>query len=72
MGKLGLAFSLGIMVGPMIGGVMTEKFGDRMVAFAASSLSIASVIMVQLIIPKNTKSNIKQETAVSGTLYVYL
>lgn len=72
LGKLGLAFSLGIMAGPMTGGVVAEKFGDRMVAFTASALSISSVIMVQLFLPKNTKSKIKKETAVSGTFYVYL
>ena len=71
MGKLGLAISLGIMAGPMIGGVVTAKFGDRMVAFIASALSISSVIMVQLFLPKNTKSKIKKETAVSGMLHVY-
>ena len=70
MGQLGLAFSLGIMAGPMIGGVVTEKFGDRMVAFTASALSVFSVIIVQLFLPKNTKSKIKKETAVSGTLYI--
>ncbi|XP_020630963.1 solute carrier family 22 member 18-like isoform X2 [Orbicella faveolata] len=67
LGKLGLAFSLGIMAGPMTGGVVAEKFGDRMVAFTASALSISSVIMVQLFLPKNTKSKIKKETAVSDS-----
>ena len=70
MGQLGLAFSLGIMAGPMIGGVVTEKFGDRMVAFTASALSVSSVIIVQLFLPTKTKSKIKKETAVSGTLYI--
>ena len=73
LGKLGLAFSLGIMAGPMLGGVLTEKYGDRMVAFTATALSISSVIMVQLFLPKNTKiSKPKQETAVSGTLCTYI
>ena len=72
MGKLGLAFSLGIMAGPMTGGVVAEKFGDRMVAFTASALSMSTVIMVQLFLPKNTKSEIKKEAAVSGTLDVII
>ena len=55
----------------MIGGVTTEKFGDRMVALTASALSVFSVIMVQLFLPKNTKSKIKKETAVSGTCTLY-
>lgn len=56
------------MAGPMIGGVVTEKFGDHMVAFTASALSISSVVMVQLFLPSNTKSEIKKETSVSGTI----
>lgn len=63
LGKLGLAFSLGIMAGPLIGGVVTERFGDRMVAFTASMISLLSVIMVQFFLPKNTKSKNKEETA---------
>ncbi|KAL9963024.1 hypothetical protein ACROYT_G032185 [Oculina patagonica] len=62
-GKLGLAFSFGIMAGPLIGGVVTERFGDHMVAFAASIISLLSVIMVQFFLPKNTKSKNKKEIA---------
>ncbi|KAL9963026.1 hypothetical protein ACROYT_G032187 [Oculina patagonica] len=62
-GKLGLAFSLGIMAGPLIGGVLTEQLGDRMVAFTASIISLLSVITVQLFLPKSTKSSNKQQTA---------
>ena len=60
------------MAGPMIGGVVTEKFGDHMVAFTASALSISSVVMVQLFLPSNTKSEIEKETSVSGTLDVMI
>ena len=63
LGKLGLAFSLGIMAGPLIGGVVAEQFGDAMVAFAASVISLLTVIMVQLFLPKSTKSKDKEETA---------
>ncbi|KAJ7361748.1 hypothetical protein OS493_014388 [Desmophyllum pertusum] len=61
LGKLGLAFSLGIIAGPTVGGVLTEQFGDRMAAFTASTISLLSVITVQLFLPKKSKD--KQETA---------
>ena len=67
LGKLGLAFSLGIMAGPLIGGVVTERFGDRMVALTASIISLLSVITVQLFLPKNTKSRNEQQVT-SGKL----
>ena len=63
LGKLGLAFSLGIMAGPLIGGGLAELFGDRMVAFVASAISLLSVVMVQCLLPKNTKSRRKQQVS---------
>lgn len=63
MGKLGLAFSLGIMAGPLLGGFVTEKFGDNTTALLASLLSLVSVITVQMFLPKHTKSLNKQEAA---------
>ena len=62
MGKLGLAFSLGVMAGPLFGGFVAEKFGDHMVALSASITSLLSVLMVQIFLPKHTKSLNKQET----------
>ena len=58
MGKLGLAFSLGIMAGPLLGGFVTEKFGDNTTALLASLLSLVSVITVQMFLPKHTKSQV--------------
>ncbi|XP_022806325.1 solute carrier family 22 member 18-like [Stylophora pistillata] len=63
LGKLGLAFSLGIMAGPLLGGFVTEKFGDNTTALLASLLSLVSVITVQMFLPKHTKSLNKQEAA---------
>lgn len=66
LGKLGLAFSLGIMAGPLIGGIVTEWFGDAMVAFTASVISMLSVLMVQFFLPKSIKSKKKEENTASG------
>ena len=63
LGKLGLAFSLGIMAGPLIGGFVTEKFGDNTTAFLASILSLVSVITIQMFLPKHTKSLNKLDAA---------
>ena len=71
MGKLGLAFSLGIMAGPLIGGVVAEQFSDAMVAFAASVISLLTVILVQLFLPKSTKSKDKEETDSGIVINVY-
>jgi len=62
LGKLGLAFSFGIMAGPLLGGSLDEQFGDRMVAFTASAVSLLSVVMVLVFLPKNTKSGNKEES----------
>lgn len=63
LGKLGLAFSLGIMAGPLIGGFVTEKFGDNTTAFLASILSLVSVLTIQMFLPKHTKSLNKLDAA---------
>jgi len=62
LGKLGLAFSLGIMAGPLLGGSLAEQFGNHMVAFTASAVSLLSVVMVLVFLPKNTKSGNKEES----------
>lgn len=66
LGKLGLAFSLGFMAGPLIGGGLAEQFSNRMVAFVASAISLLSVVMVQLLLPKSTKSNWNKQKISSG------
>ena len=72
LGKLGLAFALGIMVGPLIGGSLAKHFGNQAVIFVAASVSLVSVVMVFFLLPKNTKSRTKQEKATGKHYYIII
>ncbi|XP_013399044.1 solute carrier family 22 member 18-like [Lingula anatina] len=55
LGKLGLSYGIGFIVGPLVGGVLTKAFGEQFAAFVAASGSILSIVIVKMSIPKHTK-----------------
>ncbi len=52
----GIAFGLGFMIGPAIGGSLT-RFGYAVPAFAAAGLSLLSMILTYLYLPETVKKN---------------
>ncbi|EDV23499.1 uncharacterized protein TRIADDRAFT_58186 [Trichoplax adhaerens] len=56
LGKLGLSYGLGMILGPMVGGVITRRFNEQSAAFVACFLSVVSVASIFLVIPEKTKT----------------
>ena len=54
-GRLGISYGIGMVVGPLIGGFVTDHFDEQTAAGTAMLGSVISVIIVILFIPHNTK-----------------
>ncbi|XP_077143225.1 solute carrier family 67 member A1 [Ranitomeya variabilis] len=59
LGKLGLCFGLGIIVGSSLGGYLATRFGLYTPTFMALAASLVSSVIVMIYIPAQTKA--KQE-----------
>ena len=52
---MGISYGIGMVVGPLIGGFVTDHFDEQTAAGTAMLGSVISVIIVILFIPHNTK-----------------
>lgn len=56
LGKLGLSYGLGMVLGPIAGGFITKHLSEQSAALVACFLSIISIISIFIMIPKKTKA----------------
>lgn len=61
LGKLGVSYAIGMVIGPFIGGLITKNYGEQSAAFVAATFSFISIIISLLFIPSNTKLLSKEE-----------
>lgn len=61
LGKLGVSYAIGMVIGPFIGGLITKNYGEQSAAFCAATFSFISIIISLLFIPSNTKLLSKEE-----------
>ena len=69
MGKLGVAYGVGMVTGPTVGGLITRYSSEQMAALAASLISLATIALVLATVPKTTKDPgrvVKTDEAKSG------
>ncbi|XP_066268311.1 solute carrier family 22 member 18-like [Branchiostoma lanceolatum] len=59
LGKLGLSYGIGMIVGPFLGGQVTKYFSEQHSAYLAMAGSLVSIVLVVLFIPANTKAGKK-------------
>ncbi|XP_035660071.1 solute carrier family 22 member 18-like [Branchiostoma floridae] len=59
LGKLGLSYGIGMIVGPFLGGQVTKYFSEQHSAYLAMAGSLVSIVLVVLFIPSNTKAGKK-------------
>nr|XP_056706703.1 solute carrier family 22 member 18 [Euleptes europaea] len=59
LGKLGLCFGIGMILGSSLGGSLTTKFGIYFPCYVALVGELACILMVLLFIPAQTKSQSK-------------
>ena len=65
LGKLGLSYGIGMVVGPMIGGWCTKYASEQVAAFVAAAGSLFSIALVFFFIPTHTKVTTKEKDEVS-------
>lgn len=61
LGKLGVSYAIGMVIGPFIGGLITKNYGEQSAAFFAAFFSCLSIILAFSFIPGNTKAMSKEE-----------
>ncbi|XP_027724483.1 solute carrier family 22 member 18 [Vombatus ursinus] len=67
LGKLGLCFGIGIILGSLLGGTLNSKFGLYSPAYVAFLANTICTMISLSCIPANTKATSEAETAPSGT-----
>lgn len=55
LGKLGLSYGVGMVLGPVIGGLTVKFSNEQAAAFLAAFGSLLSIVLVVIFIPANTK-----------------
>lgn len=56
LGKLGVSYGVGMVVGPTLGGLVTTHFSEQMAAGLAAAICLLAMIIVLLFVPANTKN----------------
>lgn len=57
LGKLGISFGIGMIIGPFLGGQVTQNFGEEHAAYIASSVVMVGLVFSWYNIPNITKSH---------------
>ncbi|XP_062918190.1 solute carrier family 22 member 18 [Mobula hypostoma] len=60
LGKLGLSYGVGMIVGSSAGGFLISKFGESFAVYVAAAGSVLNSIVVMKYIPEDTKSVIRK------------
>lgn len=68
LGKLGLSYGVGMVVGPAVGGLITKFQGLEFAAFVAFIGSVISICLVFMFVPKQTKKVQVEEKSGSALL----
>lgn len=63
LGKLGVSYGVGMVVGPFVGGIVTTQLGEQFAAFVAAAGSILSMLLVLQFVPTQTKKRIAAKAA---------
>lgn len=73
MGKLGVAYGVGMVTGPTVGGLITRFSSEQYAALAAAVISLATIVLVLVTVPKTTKDPgrvMKEEESNNGSASV--
>jgi multidrug resistance protein len=62
MGMSGMAFGLGFLVGPALGGFLAERFSYSLPAFLATALTVLTIFMTIFLLKETVKNESAQKT----------
>jgi len=62
-GLIGAAFGLGFIIGPVVGGLLANRFGYAAPAFAAMAIAVINLIAVYLYLPESVTPELRAEMA---------
>jgi MFS family permease len=68
MGRIGAAITLGLVGGPVIGGLLAVSHGSPTVGFVACVASAIGALAVLALVPRTKPTRTKEETKTNGTL----
>lgn len=66
LGKLGLSYGVGMVIGPFLGGLVTKFFSEQTAAFVACIGSVLSIGVVWVFVPQRTKKSQGKESSGSA------
>ena len=75
MGKLGVAYGVGMVTGPTLGGLITRLSSEQSAALAAAAITLAAIALVLLTVPRTTKDPgraMKEEESNTGKNLYYI
>ena len=59
LGKLGVSYGVGMVVGPTVGGYITMQYSEQFAAGVAALLCVVTMVIIVLLVPANTKTAAK-------------
>ncbi|XP_078584771.1 solute carrier family 67 member A1-like isoform X2 [Branchiostoma floridae x Branchiostoma japonicum] len=60
MGKVGMFFGIGLLIGPVSGGWLSEHYSEHLTCVVAAALSLLQVVLVMMFVPAQLKP-VKQD-----------
>ena len=57
LGKLGVSYGVGMVVGPTVGGYVTTLYSEQFAAGVAALLCVATMVIILLFVPAQTKGS---------------
>lgn len=71
IGKLGISYGIGMVIGPLLGGFITDHFNEQTAAFMAALGSVLSIVIVIWTVPENTKDYNPDNRKTGQCLYLF-
>ena len=63
LGKLGVSYGVGMVVGPTVGGIVSTLTNTQYAAAVAASLCLVAIVIVMIFVPRTTKDPKKMSEA---------
>ena len=65
LGRLGVSYGVGMVVGPVVGGFVTMSYSEQSAAAVAAVICLVAIVTVMVFVPRSTKNLSKATTEAS-------